>query len=404
MRNRYLLILILIGFLLRILLAILPGFKIDINDWFFWAEKLSHFNFSQFYSKDYFSDYLPGYLYILSFLGFLRNISQISDSSFYLLLKIPAIISELLICILAFNYLSKQSSKKIALLGTCFIMFNPALIFNSAIWGQIDSVLTLFLLCSIIFFIQRRTVFSSVFFSVGFLIKPQAISIALMFVIDLIKNFTLKKLIKLLLPGSFIATVLTWPFFPSNPLYNLLVKILHGGSEYPFTSLNAYNLWGIVGFWIPNNISFNGLSYQVWGYILLGIYWIIIGYLNYKKKFTTLSLVTYSTLSFFFLPTMVHERYLYPALVLLTITAFQVKSKILVILTSLLSILHLANLYYVYIYYNKFYFHFSSLLYLETVYNFLVSQSKLLSIISTIIFIAISSIAIKLTYENKDTN
>src|SRR3989344_6751913 len=128
--NRIVSILILLGLAIRLLFLPLPGFNIDVNDWFAWATRLSHFDFSHFYSKDIFSDYTPGYLYILSVLGFLKNLLRVTDSYFYLLLKIPAIVSELVIGLILYKESKKYVSEKLALLASAFILLTPALIFN----------------------------------------------------------------------------------------------------------------------------------------------------------------------------------------------------------------------------------------------------------------------------------
>jgi len=59
-----------------------------------------------------------------------------------------------------------------------------------------------------------------------------------------------------------------------------------------------------------------------------------------------------ATLGFYFLPTRVHERYLYPSLIFLILAAIEQKSSKIIIFQILLSLVHFLNLYYVYIYYN----------------------------------------------------
>lgn len=391
--------------ILHLLLALLPGFKIDIGDWFAWAIRLDHLNFSQFYSKDVFTDYTPGYLYILSLLGFLRNSLGLPDNIFIFLLKVPAIVAEVIIGIFIYKEIRKYFSQKLALLSFFLISFNPALIFNSSVWGQVDSVLTLFMLIAVIALKENNLVISSIFFGVSLLIKPQAIAIMPLFAVFLINHLKLPNLVKLLLPGLLVIFILAFPFFPDQTLINLARHVLNTAGEYSYTSINAYNFWGTVGFWIPDNQLWNGLSYRMWGYILLASYWIIIGYLYLKKKLSIYATASLATLGFFFLPTKVHERYLYPAIVFLVLLATLYKSKLLLILTGVLSLLHLLNLYYVYVYYNEFYFKLPKVLYNPIIYNLLDTNSKNLSLISTIVFIFIIIMIARLhllaTYRSK---
>lgn len=393
--NRIFLILLTLGLTIRLLLLPVPGFNNDVNDWFAWALRLSHFDFVHFYSKNIFSDYTPGYLYILSLLGFLKNLLTLPDNLFYLLLKIPAIISDLIIGTMMYQEVRKYTSKKIALIAYSVILFNPVIIFNSSVWGQIDSVLTLLMLITVIALKKNNLILSSIFFGLALLVKPQTLALIPLFVFFLISHLKLSNLFKITIPGILGIFILAFPFFPNQTLTNLAQHIANTAGEYPYTSLNAYNLWGIAGFWISDNTLWNNLSYQTWGYILLISYWIIIGYFYFKKKLSIYALATLFTLGFFFLPTRVHERYLYPAIIFLILLSSLYKSKLLPALTGVLSLLHFFNLYYVYVYYNELYLNLPKLFYNSILYNFLDSNAKLLSLTSTIIFILIILVIIK---------
>ncbi|OGE26698.1 hypothetical protein A3C26_01035 [Candidatus Daviesbacteria bacterium RIFCSPHIGHO2_02_FULL_39_12] len=393
--NRIVSILILLGLAIRLLFLPLPGFNIDVNDWFAWATRLSHFDFSHFYSKDIFSDYTPGYLYILSVLGFLKNLLRVTDSYFYLLLKIPAIVSELVIGLILYKESKKYVSEKLALLASAFILLTPALIFNSAVWGQIDSISALLMLSAIIHLKNKNLIISSIFFGLALLVKPQTLALLPLFAIFLINHFKALHLFKLTMPGLLIIFIIAFPFFPNQTLANLAQQIINTANEYPYNSINAYNLWGVAGFWINDNQIWNNLSYQTWGYILLAGYWMVIVYFYFRKKLSIYTIATLATLGFFFLPTRVHERYLYPAIIFLVLTTAMLKSKLLLVLTGMLSFLHFLNLYYVYVYYNEIYLKLPKILYNPVIYNFLDTHSKELSLTSIIIFILISATIIK---------
>src|SRR3990167_7838657 len=94
------------GLAIRLTLAFLPGFYIDTNVWYAWALRLNESTFNNFYSPTVWTNYTPGYLYILSFLA-------------AILYKVAL-----------------PKSKQLAKILAVFIIFNPALIFNSSIWGS----------------------------------------------------------------------------------------------------------------------------------------------------------------------------------------------------------------------------------------------------------------------------
>lgn len=393
-KNKIFLLLIITALSVKLFLAFLPGFKIDVDAWFAWAQRLNQVGFSGFYSDQIWTNYTPGFLYILGFLGFIKNLFQINDPSFYLILKIPSIIAELLLGIIVYQLVAKKSSLW-ATVAAIVILFNPAFIFNSSVWGQIDGLLSLMLILSIFLLNRKKLILSSIFFGLGFLIKPQAVALSPVFILFLIKDLSIKNFFKLTIPALLIVFPLSLPFFLNRPFSGVLELFSKMVSDYPYTSLFAYNFWGIVGSWVPDNTLWNGLSYQTWGYILLAIYWIIIGYFYFKKKLSFFALVTFATMGFFFLPTRVHERYLYPAIVFLILSSTIYKSRLLIALTGILSLIHFLNLYYVYVYYNEIYLILPRVLYNPIIYKFLDTNSKNLSLISTFIFILITIVIIR---------
>lgn len=357
--------------------------------------RLSQFNFADFYSPDVFTDYTPGYLYILSFLGFLKNSLAIGDNYYFLVLKIPALISDILIGLIIYKEIAKSFSRKTALLAAGIMLFNPVTLFNSAVWGQIDSVLTLFMLLAVIKIQDHKLSSSLIFFSLAVLIKPQAAAIAPLYFLSLLTKFKLVNLIKILFIPIAVAFILSVPFFPEQTLINLGKHILNTAAQYPYTSLNAYNFWGAVGFWIKDYTIWTGLAYRYWGYIFLFAYWTITFFFYFRKKLSFFALAALGTLAFFFLPTKVHERYLYPAIIFLILLLPFYKTRLLLFLIGVLSLLHFLNLYYVYVYYNEIYFKMPKMLFNFPVFNFLTLNAKNLSILSTIIFILISIVIIK---------
>ena len=400
--NRQLVILLALGLIIRLTLALLPGMKIDVDAWYAWAERLNEVGFSQFYSDQIWTNYTPGYLYVLWILGFLKDFFQINTSVFYLILKLPSIISEIILGIFIYFIISKRSIVW-AKIAAASILLNPALIFNTAVWGQIDGLFSLILILSVYYLNYKRYFLSSFLFSIGFLIKPQAILLLPVFALYFFNNLKIKNLAKFIIVTPVVILLLSLPFFVQQPLLGIVNLFLKMAGDYSATSLFAYNFWGAVGFWIPDQTIWNGLSYKVWGYILYFLYWIIVGYFYFKKRLSLYALATLFALSFFFLPTRVHERYLYSALIFLILYAATIKSRVLLILSAILSFIHLLNLYYVYVYYNELYLNLPRLLYNGIFYQLLDSSSKILSALSTSIFILITIVTIRTGYVRKKT-
>ena len=53
-------------------------------------------------------------------------------------------------------------------------VFNPAILANSTLWGQVDSLTALFTLLSVYLASKNKYMFSALAIAVGTLIKPQA--------------------------------------------------------------------------------------------------------------------------------------------------------------------------------------------------------------------------------------
>lgn len=400
--NRFL-FLILVGLIIRLALMQVIGFKVDIDAWAAWASRSYELGFSNFYSDVAWTNYTPGYIYILYVLEAVKRFFNLSPEIFYVLLKIPSILAELALVVLVFKIVRGMSTSSILIITASLILFNPALIFNSAVWGQIDSILTLLLILTIYFLNKKHFILSSIFFGLSILIKPQALAIAPIFPLFIINNFSLKNFFKLSFPAILIILLFSFPFFINQPFlgfFQLLSKMI---GDYPYISLNAYNAWGVLGFWINDNTKLGFLSYQQIGYIFYFGYWILLAYLFVSKRLSLYALGALACLSFFFLPTRAHERYLYPAIPFLVILFSFYKSKFILVLTILLSLMHTMNLYFVYIYYNVLYLKLPSALYLPHLYSFMEQNSKLFSFTSTLIFLIITYWIIKIEYARKNS-
>lgn len=398
MYNSPLFLLIYLGLIIRLLFSFLTGFKIDVDAWFAWALRANDLGLQNFYSKDVWTNYTPGYIYVLYLLGFIKNALDLPDGFFYQILKLPAIIAELILGAFIFKLAAKKYSIKISALISALVFFNPAFIFNSSVWGQIDGLLALLMVLSIYYLKQGSLMMSSVYLALSLLVKPQTISIFPAIGLYFFKHMDPRKLLQLGMPFLLILLILSLPFFPNNPIFGLPSLIIQMSQDYHANSLFALNFWGIFGFWIDDINTFANLSLRNWGIILFALYWIGIAIVYFKKGLGYFELAALGAMSFYFLPTRVHDRYLYPAIPFLLLTAIYLRSRIILYLTAAMSLLHFINLYYVYIYYNVFYSQQQSILFWDYLYRFLDKGGmKILSALNTIIFMFLSLLIVKIS-------
>ncbi len=179
--------------------AVFPGYAIDMGCFRSWAQTMYSQGPSGFYGSAGFADYPPGYMYILWIMASIQNLFGIDAASAgnVVLLKLPAIISQIVIAAIVFSIASGEAGKRFGLFCSCLILFNPALFFNSSVWGQIDPVFALFIVLSLYRLKKESYLAGAFFFAIALLIKPQAILFApvvgLAYIYALFKRRGLKK-------------------------------------------------------------------------------------------------------------------------------------------------------------------------------------------------------------------
>lgn len=263
-------------------------------------------------------------------------------------LKIPAILSDLAIGIVLFLFLRQRVSQRKALLGMVIFLFNPAVWYNSAVWGQIDSLVAMFAFSAFAFLLTDRPLLANLSFSLALLSKQQALLLLPFYLFLLIKKFGPRKILNFFLLLFIASFFLIFPFEPQNHIIwfsQFYLNNIEGTLHY--TVANAFNLWALLfGFDNrPDSIIFAGLSLRVWGAVLTIFCWTLI-FLQVDKKSPPLKMMLAAgllTFSAFLFLTRVHERYFFLSLPFLVATS--VGSRFLMALYILASLLHLLNLY-----------------------------------------------------------
>lgn len=401
-RNRFFLTLVSLGLIVRLGLAFLPGLTFDMGYWVNWSQRLQEASFLNFYTSDQRTDYMPGYLYVLYLLGNVKSLFHLDNTTYLYLLKLPGILADLVLSSVVYLVLLKFKNLKSARLGLVMICLNPALIFNSAVWGQIDGLLTLFMLLTIFTIILSKQVLAAFFLGLSILIKPQALLTIPALSLYFVRNFPIYRLLEIFPLAILIVVLFSIPFYGVNILPGLASYFQSISGQYPYNSLSAYNLWGILGFWIDDSKQIFDMTYQFWGIFLYFLFWVIVIFTYARKNIDLFSLSTLASLSFYFLPTRVHERYLYPAIVFLIISSLILKNRLLLSLSIILSLIHFINLLHVYLKYDGYLLSFQN--FVNPLYYFLEGNIKLISLISSALFVFIAIILLKEKYRVEETS
>jgi Gpi18-like mannosyltransferase len=142
-----------VGLVLRLILGYcINGFDADIACFKAWACYTHEVGFNGMYYSDFFIDYPPGYLYMLYVTEFFRRLFSIPDYSqtFTLLIKLIPILSDISCTAILWVLARRRLSENAALFTASAYLFCPAVIINSAVWGQADSFCALLLLLTVL--------------------------------------------------------------------------------------------------------------------------------------------------------------------------------------------------------------------------------------------------------------
>jgi dolichyl-phosphate-mannose--protein O-mannosyl transferase/Gpi18-like mannosyltransferase len=333
--------LLLVGLVVRVLLVGNEGFKTDVSTYSAWALGLSEHGFATFYATVGFADYPPGYFYILAAVGHLWQLFFAAHDHGYAalrdLVKLPAIVADLGVGALLYVIVRRFAGTGFALGAAALYLLNPATIYVSALWGQVDSIsggLALLAVYALLrsedYPAQSRAqaawiVGAWLAFAYSLLIKPQAavllpLLVAFAFVDPARRRARLLATAAGIGAAVVLALLIAEPFHPSNPVAAfawLLERYEYGSTIYPYNSVNAFNLWAIRGtLWLPDNQSILMLPQAVWGVLLVvaALALITWRYLQDRTAQALLEGCAIATLAFFVLATRMHERYLFNGL------------------------------------------------------------------------------------------
>lgn len=352
-----------LALLVRIIIAQnTSGFDVDISCFAFWADRIFQVGPSGFYSPDVFTDYPPGYIYLLYPLGALRSLLEIEaySQAHLLLLKLPAILCDIGCGALLYREASRKLPGQYPFFLCLAWLFQPAVILNSCVWGQIDSIYVLLLALMCVCLIRGKMFFSYAAFFLGLIIKPQTLIFApvlLAGILDhvFLKDFSAKKLLKNLAQGLTalaIALLLCLPF----GLEKVVSQYLDTLGSYPYAAVNANNFWGFLGLnWVSQENTFLGISYQTFGMIFIAAAVILVLFLGVRNKRDTEKYPFLAALlmaSVFVFSVRMHERYLYPVMLLLLLSFVYKPSRQIFLCCAGFSVMHFYNTADVFFYYD----------------------------------------------------
>lgn len=336
-----------LGLILRLILGYnTTGFSLDISCFKAWAMYTHEVGFNSMYYSDFFIDYPPGYLYMLYLMEFFRRLFFIPDYSqtFILLIKLIPILSDIGCTAIIWVLARKKLSESASLFTVCAYLFCPAVILNSAVWGQADSFCALLLLLTLLLLWYDHIPAAAVMYGMGILSKPQMLIFAPVLIFWVIRKRKFRHLV--IGPVLCIAVILllATPFIRDFDYLKLIDLYIGTMDQYAYYTLNAYNLWAMLGLnWA--SLPEHGALLQFGVPIATALAGILV--LGSKKDEAIFACPTVLMFTVYMLCTKMHERYLFLVLLCMLLTYIATREKRYLLCFAGTSFFHFLNVAYV---------------------------------------------------------
>ncbi len=308
--------------LVRLALDTGRGYEIDVGIYLSLTWKTVHYGIHSAYLDVNGvppSDNPPLLLYPFWLLGWLYQqfISpafpppSLSDAGLLrLMLRLPSLIADLLAGALIFRVLQRMSlTFKSSLIATCAYLFNPALIFDSAYWGQTAAIHTLFMLLSLIAINCGAYFWAGATLATAVLTKPQALAIAPLVLVLAWRERAMFRLGAGALPAGLL---ITGPFIITGNAQNVLAQYLSMTQYHPYLAANAHNVWWFITGghgWQPDTLSLGLLSARSAGLLLFAFTTLLSLIVVWRERRVLFLAAAYQSLAFFMLNTQIHENH-----------------------------------------------------------------------------------------------
>lgn len=304
-------LLVLLGVGLAIRLAVLdarghPGDAIVIGRW---ADNLARYGPWGFYQHD--GSIYPALLYAYWPIGvFLDGADQARA------IKGLSIPFDLAVAVVVYVAASRFVGRGRALIAPALYLFNPAVLLAGPVWGQVDSAGTLVLLASLLALAAGRFGWAGALAMVAGMVKPQfglvVLPVATVAIMRWRETGSRAPVVRGLLGAAAAYAVVALPL-RLDPI-TFMRQVIESGGYKQMSSANAANIWGLLhGYKLPDG----GLLYVGAALLLIGLAASLLPLRRHRDLATVLAVGLFVIFAFYFLPTRVHERYLFPAMAVL---------------------------------------------------------------------------------------
>ncbi|MEX0783213.1 MAG: hypothetical protein WD557_11225 [Dehalococcoidia bacterium] len=318
------------------LTARLPNGLTDEGFWKHWMEIIDREGvLNIFRASD--TDYV-GYHWVLWMLTLVYDVMggpyNNQDFSLHILVKIPPILFDVALIVTVFHAtrilfrhqgVDESRARTFALVGAGIIAFQPAVLYDSAVWGQTDSAISTAILGSLVLAAINRPFAAGAVLALGLAVKPHPVIIGPVILILLWRAGGMRSILHAAAGGLVVAAVVLGPWILHGELRRIIdvYEVLFTKERQRLSEL-AWNFWWVldqqgdpqpndrIGSWLPLTYKNAGFAISVLSGVLATAYaWLRPGLRG------ALVAAAYLASAFYSWPVGSHERYLYPFLALL---------------------------------------------------------------------------------------
>lgn len=317
-----------IFFILYLILTPVRGHVYDMGCWKVWLEHIYAKGLGHSYEGVI--NYLPLHLYEFKIVTLLFHSREYAYDHIHFF-KYFTLIFDFASALL----LASFSSRKNVQIGLFLaLILNISYLHNTIFWGQFDTVFSFFVFASVVAAVRNRLLGSAVLFLISLNFKFQAILFFPLLFLIFIYQMPLKMDWKKIIYGALIVIftqviiIIPWILSGTSSAFINVLKGLFG--LYTYVSLYAGNVWYLMLpgelRWTADNNSWHGLTFKLWGLIMLSVFLLITliplissVWTKWKNKSAQLpvesvfAIGALSVMAFFFFNTQMHERYTFPA-------------------------------------------------------------------------------------------
>jgi Gpi18-like mannosyltransferase len=315
-----------------------------------WTRSVTEHGLTGFYEHTRWCNYPP--TFVLSWWGLGSALEAVADDgvvSEHLLhaaLKVPASLCDLLIAVVLFIEGRRLLGPRRAVGAAALYFLNPVVIYNSAYWGQVDSVHTLLVLLAVWSCVRKRWAWAGAAIGAALLTKFQSIAFLPLVLLEPYRQRGWRSVGMVAIGMVLAAVPILAPFAVGGVLDDVMTRAYtEVVGQYDELSTKAFNVWYWLGTpevpdgSVPHSVaavaaggtdsvSVDGslLMWLTWRRVSLIAYAAVVALILSIHTYLRAPLAWYATagllgLAFFAIPTEMHERYAHPAFALLAIWA-----------------------------------------------------------------------------------